>query len=265
MKTILSIGCSYALDLNQHYKKTSTLRFSYDGASIETILEMVKYLESTEEHSIENWVVGITQIGRLNKQIPKGLEWQSPTLIKPRNLFFDKDHKWCFFSEGQEEKEMSSNFPSEWWETEHMSHVSKPIEEHIRNYLNAIIEIQNILKDKKFVMFLMNNTLDGWVYKKDGRLSHIYSEYKGFGIPEFNDTFTLEKICPREWSNIDFSKFCLYEHTQSKFGGLDEYTTDKHGVNHFGTYQSANKNVFGQHPIHEAQWNFFNEVIRHRL
>lgn len=264
MKKVISIGCSYALDLLQ-LDGIRGNRFSLDAASIETIYEMVRHLKGMSEFDNFDWVINITQIGRLNKRIPNGLEWESPSLIKPRKLFFDQKQKWCFFSEGLEEKR-SVNFPTEWWDNEHTTHFSKPIEEHIRNYLVTIYEIQKILDGNNFVMFLMNNTFDGWFYKKNGSLSHVYTGYKGTDLPSFKNTFTLESICPDEWANIDFTKFCFYDTKESKFGGLDEFGIINYDERHFATYRpDANLNLIGQHPNHRVQIDFFNKFVRERL
>lgn len=261
MDNIISVGCSYALDLLQ-FKKFNGHRFSLDGASIETIYEMVKYLVETGKYDACTWIIGVTQIGRLNRPIPYELEWRSLTLIQPKTVFFDT-YKWCFFYEGLEEKQ-SLNFPIEWWEQEHRLHFSKSLENHIKQYLDTIIEIQKLLKGKNFIMFLMNNTFDGWFYESDNKLSHRYTNYEGTGIPSFENTFTLKTIFPDEWNTIDFSKFTFYKTKESEFGGLDEFAIENYNKTYFSTYKN-DINLFGQHPNHTVQLNFFNKIIKEKL
>lgn len=261
MSKTLSLGCSYSLEVGE--------RYDAPGASIHFLLEQVKYYKSYKINKDWLWIMDITQVGRISKQVPIELHKEcidKADISGPKYQFQEKlgTNYFTLFTEQVEFDESWSNEFREWWLKEEALHYAKSIEEHIEDYLITLKKIQEELVGYDYKMFLMNNTFEGYFYE-DGILKHIYSESKEYNVPDLKNTIKLKDLYPKLWKDIDLSKFTFYSIDGNQYGGLDEYTIDNFESHCFIDTISKDDIPFGKHPNSEVHISFFNKVIHNRL
>ena len=244
----ISLGCSYSLQIGEN--------FSYPASSIDFLLDLVKFLKSKEIYNKKHWIIDITQVGRLNRKIPKEVESNVDSFISIGDDYY------CFFIENIKYLKTEPNFPLDWWESEFKNHHSKTFENHIQDYLNRIKEIQDELVGIEYTMYLMNNTFEGYFYE-GGLLRHRYSDNTKYKVPNLKGTIHVKQLFPYEWNQIDLSKFKFYKTDENSFGGLDEYTIDNFDFSDFmdTKIHSNNLNPLGMHPNMKVRLSFFENVL----
>jgi len=265
MNKIISIGCSYALDLSKIDGYTQ-IRYSYPSFSISAILEAIRYHK--KQYSNSKWIVSITQVGRLVRKLPKDLHYPNyivGTMDNPEGGYVKiGDERFSTFIERHDVIKSKSDFPLDWWENEFKTHYDKSIEEHLIEYLKCIYDIQMELNEFEYKMFLMNNTLEGYYYSSDGILRHLYSKNDKYELQDLSAGLSLETLFPELWNRIDWTKFCFYETSGNRYGGIDEYTIHNFTNEYFMDYNQRGNSpsVYGMHPADIVHLSFYENIIR---
>ena len=149
-----------------------------------------------------------------------------------------------------------------WWKNEKETHYNKSIEQHLKDYLSHIYEIQRELVNFEYKMFLMNNTFEGYFYN-NSILSHVYSNNTKYKTENLKNTQKLSDLFPNEWNRLDLSKFYFYQTDNFNYGGLDEFAIDNYPINFFIDSEFRNiESPFGCHPNRIVQKDFIEKVIK---
>lgn len=260
-KNYVSIGCSYALHLekivNKNYYKMNS--FSQHG-----ILDAVRYYKN--EHPNSTWIVGITQSARLTRKIPTDIHYPNYIIGTEDNIYggyrLIGDDRYSIFIENDDIVKTKTDFPYEWWNLERQTHFNKSIEEHLIDYLDAIYQIQQELKECELKMFLMNNTFEGYYYDRE-LLRHKYSNNNYYKTQDLRNTLSLSDLFPNEWNKLDLSKICFYQTEYFRYGGIDEYTIDNYPLEFF--IDSKHRKVespYGCHPNDKVQKDFIKQILK---
>ena len=263
MNKVISIGCSYALDLNEIHGNNQ-VRYNYSSFSVSAVLESIRHHK--KEYTNNEWVVGITQVGRLVKKLPNDLHYPNyiiGTMDNPEGGYVKiGDDRFSTFIENYDFIKDKPDFPLEWYDNQIKQHYDKSIEEHLIEYLQCIYDIQLELKEFKYKMFLMSNTLEGYYYS-DGILKHLYSNNNKYEVQDLSSGLSLETLFPELWNRIDWSKFCFYETNGNRYGGLDEYAIHNFTKEYFIDYiqRGDSPSMYGMHPNNIVQSSFYKNVI----
>ena len=294
-KIIISTGCSYALGLDSfkndsiiNLHLTNVKNFGAPASSIqftkELIIHSVNHALNAGYSTDKIYVVfDCTQIGRNTKHVPT--EFVNPILnnLSPKmdsrdwgNLIYDSysegyyklnDTLYTTFSDGNINK-----FPYEvkqWIENETEYSNKKDIIDHIQEYIETILIIQNFLKSKNinYSAFFMSNVIEGWYY--DSFLKHRYSGTKTYNLPNLKNDSNISEISETIrilFNTIDFDKFILYKNDNQTFGGLDEFTVDNYDNTAFKDYNvEMGDNRLGMHPNNQVQISFEETYLKPKL
>ena len=299
---IINSGCSYTVNPIHHFQGIGGV-IQYGGGmaafSIQSIRDQVcnainnpnTYLttydislkkklkiNTTESESKVFYSIELTQIGRINKRIPDKLieEYLKNCSPRYRSIKLHKfaqeytGHYICFFGEDDIELSNHSSDFNKWHKNSMIEHNKKSMEDHMVEYLQSIIDMQSMLEENNltYFMFLMNNTFEGWYENKEGVLTHVYNNHKGYDLPNVKNTMNLGDINSELnylFNKINFENIKFYTNEKQNYGGIDEYCIDKLGKDAFQDFTNSVQhrnwpNVFGLHP-HEKDMNKFYEAV----
>jgi hypothetical protein len=294
-KIIISSGCSYALGLDSfkndniiNLHLTNVKNIGAPASSIQFTKELIIHSVNhalNEGFPADNIyiVFDCTQMGRNTKRVPTEFVNHILNNISPKmhsrdwgNMVFDSycegyfklnNNLYTTFSDGNLNK-----FPYEvkqWIEDETGYSNKKDIIDHIQEYIETILIIQNFLKNKNidYSAFFMSNVIEGWYY--DSFLKHRYSGNKTYTLPNLKNDLNISEISEPIhilFNTIDFDKFILYKNDNQTFGGLDEFTIDNYDKTAF---KDCNVEIedsrLGMHPNQQVQIDFEKMYLAQKL